>query len=122
MKKIFVTALIFAATATAVNAAGYQRDNTDTAAQPQVTNSRTTSTEEDIYRTYALQSEENDRHIIRFYDIDRIVISNKHHAVIRIYDDKWRLIEKTHDDVDKEVRTGNYYVTCSTKITGSYMK
>ena len=74
----------------------------------------------DIYRDYALNSEENDKHIVRFYDIDHIVIRNDQHALIRIYDAKWQLIEQTTDDVDKDVRAGNYYVTCSSRIKRSY--
>ena len=120
MKKIFVTVLIFAAMAATVNAASNELDNLVVETQTQVTNPQSASAEEDIYRTYALQSEENDRHIIRFYDVDRIVVRNQHHALIRIYDDKWRLIEQTREDVDKDVRAGNYYITSSTHIKGSY--
>ena len=76
--------------------------------------------EKDIYREYALNSEENNKHIVRFYDIDHIVIRNDQHALIRIYDAKWQLIEQTTDDVDKDVRAGNYYVTCSSRIRSSY--
>lgn len=106
--------------AVAANAAERQHDSEVCNTQTQVMNLQTAD-DQDIYREYVLNSEDNDKHIIRFYDIDRIVIENKHHAVIRIYDDKWRLIEKTTEDVDKEVREGNYYVTCSTKIKGHYM-
>ena len=118
MKKTFVTVILFVALAVAANAAEHDSEVSNTLTQ--VTNNQTAD-DQDIYRDYVLNSEENDKHIIRFYDIDRIVIENKHHAVIRIYDDKWQLIEKTTSDVDKEVREGNYYVTCSTKIKGHYM-
>jgi len=107
--------------AVAANAARYENDNMVEKTPAAVMNNEKASLDEqDIYREYALQSDENEQHIIRYYDINRIVIENKHHAVIRIYDDKWRLIEKTNTDVDKDVRAGNYYVTCSSKIKGSY--
>ena len=122
MKKTFVTVTLFVVMAVAANATGRQQDNAAGATQAEVINPQDDADDEDIYRTYVLNSSENDKHIIRFYDIDRIVIENKHHAVIRIYDSNWKLIEKTRDDVDKEVRAGNYYVTCSTKITGRYMQ
>ena len=118
MKKTFVTVILFVAMAVTAYAAEHDNEASNTLTQ--VTNNQTAD-DQDIYRDYVLNSEENDKHIIRFYDIDRIVIENKHHAVIRIYDDKWRLIEKTTSDVDKSVREGNYYVTCSTKIKGHYM-
>ena len=121
MKKIFVTVTLFVALATVANAARYEQDNTAANLQTEVINAqKTASAERDVYREYALQSEENEQHILRYYDIERIVISNKNHSTIRIYDDKWRLIEQTTDDVDKSVRAGNYYVTCSSKIRGGY--
>ena len=30
--------------------------------------------------------------------------------------------EKTNGDVDKDVRVGNYYVTCSSRITSRYVQ
>ena len=121
MKKIFVTVTLFVAMATVANAASRQQDNLVADKQTEVINAQTTAKpEHDVYREYALQSEENEKHILRYYDIERIVINNKSHAVIRIYDDKWQLIEQTNNDVDKSVRAGNYYVTCSSKIKGSY--
>ena len=127
MKKIFVTVTLFVALATVANAAGRNNDNQP--ANAEVTNIETVnnasteaSTQNDTFRTYALQSEENDKHILRFYDINRIVVKNKNHAVIRIYDDKWRLLEQTCNDVDKRVNEGNYYVTSTSRIRGSYEK
>ena len=109
--------------AAAANAASREQDNTVNATQTEVSNMQSAASDEnDIFRTHALQSDEADRHIIRFYDIDRIVINNDHHALIRIYDDKWQLIEKTNGSVDKDVRAGNYYVTCSRRITSRYQQ
>lgn len=128
MKKIFVTVTLFVALAQVANAARLNQDNV-TANQAEVTNIETVnnasteaSTQNDTFRTYALQSEENDKHILRFYDINRIVVKNTNHAVIRIYDDKWRLLEQTCEDVDKRVNEGNYYVTSTSRIRGSYQK
>lgn len=127
MKKLFVTVTLFVALATVANAAGLRRDDNFTARNAEVNNienvsAQSESDKHDVYRTYALQSEENDKHILRFYDINRIVIKNKNHAVIRIYDDKWRLLEQTSDDVDKRVNEGNYYVTSTSRIKGAYEK
>ncbi len=129
MKKIFVTVTLFVALAQVANAARLNQDNV-TADKETVTNIETVnnaaSTEasatHDKFRTYAMQSEENDKHILRFYDINRIVVKNTNHAVIRIYDDKWRLLEQTCEDVDKRVNEGNYYVTSTSRIRGSYQK
>ena len=121
MKKTFVTVTLLVAMAIVANAARYEQDNMVANTQTTVMNKQNASlSDQDIYREYVLQSEENEKHIIRYYDINRIVITNKHHALIRIYDDKWRLIEQTDQDVDKDVRAGNYYVTCSSQIKGSY--
>lgn len=120
MKKTFVTVTLLVAMAVAASAARYENDNMVGTPAAVMNNANASLDDQDIYRDYALKSEENEEHIIRYYDINRIVIENKHHAVIRIYDDKWRLIEKTNTDVDKDVRAGNYYVTCSSKIKGSY--
>ncbi len=128
MKKIFVTVTLFVALAQVANAARLNQDNL-TADKATVTNIETVnnasteaSTTHDKFRTYAMQSEENDKHILRFYDINRIVVKNTNHAVIRIYDDKWRLLEQTSEDVDKRVNEGNYYVTSTSRIRGSYQK
>ena len=105
----------------AINAAGFQHDNNVDNARTEFSDKQLAAlNEQDIYREYALNSEENEQHIIRYYDIDRIVIQNDHNAVIRIYDDKWQLIEQTNGSVDKDVRAGNYYVTCTSKIKGRY--
>lgn len=130
MKKTFVTVTLFVAMALAANATSRELDQ---ATNKQVTTDQKENVaissasyaadqtgEEDIYRTYALQSEENDKHIIRFYDVDRIVISNKEHALIRIYDNKWQLVEQTNEDVDKHVAAGNYYITSSSRLRGRY--
>ncbi len=121
MKKTFVTVTLFVAMAIAASAASREQDNMVATTQAEVINEQNAD-EHDIYRSYAMQSEEADKHIIRFYDIDRIVIKNDNHAVIRIYDEKWNLIEKTNGDVDKDVRVGNYYVTCSSRITSRYVQ
>lgn len=121
MKKTFVTVILFAVMVVAASAASREQDNVVANTQTEVANLQANASgETDIFRTHALQSEEVDKHIIRFYDIDRIVIRNEQHAVIRIYDDKWQLIEKTNGNVDKDVRAGNYYVTCSSRITSRY--
>ena len=121
MKKTFVTVTLLVAMVVAASAARYGQDNLVANKQTVVMNQQNASaSERDVYREYALQSEENEKHIIRYYDINRIVINNKQHATIRIYDDKWRLIEQTNTDVDKAVKAGNYYVTCSSQIRGSY--
>ena len=120
MKKNFVTVMLFAALTVAANAASNEQDKMVANTQTEVTNNQVTAGETDIFREHALQSEEADRHIIRFYDIDRIVIQNDKHAIIRIYDDKWQLIEKTNGNVDKDVRAGNYYVTSTSRITSRY--
>ena len=125
MKKIFVTVTLFAAMAVAANAASHQLDQAASAEQSAVSNQQSTVTtleQDDIYRAHVLKSEEVDKHIIRFYDVDRIVIQNKEHALIRIYDDKWRLIEQSNTDVDKDVRAGNYIITSTCRIRGSYQK
>ena len=123
MKKTFVTVMFFVAMAVAANAASNEQDKTVANVQTEVTNNQVAAAEDaDIFRKHALQSEEADKHIIRFYDIDRIVIKNDKHAIIRIYDDKWQLIEKTNGNVDKDVRAGNYYVTCSSRITSRYKR
>ncbi len=113
--------MLFAALTVAANAASNEQDKMVANTQTEVTNNQVAAAgETDIFREHALQSEEADRHIIRFYDIDRIVIQNDKHAIIRIYDDKWQLIEKTNGSVDKDVRAGNYYVTCTSRITSRY--
>lgn len=131
MKKTFVTVTLFVAMALAANATSRQQDQAavkQTAADQTVnvatgsdSGAADATEQEDIYRTYALQSEENDKHIIRFYDVDRIVVSNKEHALIRIYNNKWQLIEQTSNDVDKQVAAGNYYITSSSRIRGRYL-
>ena len=121
MKKTFVTVMLFLAANVAINATSYQPDNNVNNARTEFNDKQYASLEQkDIYREYALNSEENEQHIIRYYDIDRIVIENHQHAIIRIYDDKWQLIEQTNGSVDKDVRAGNYYVTCTSKIKGQY--
>ena len=130
MKKTFVTVTLFVAMALAAHATSREldqatdtqvtTDQTENVAISSASDAADRTVEEDIYRTYALQSEENDKHIIRFYDVDRIVISNKEHALIRIYDNKWQLIEQTNDDVDKRVVAGNYYITSSSRLRGRY--
>lgn len=130
MKKTFVTVTLFVAMALAANATSRQQDQAavkQTVADQTVNVATGSDSEaadatkqEDIYRTYALQGEENDKHIIRFYDVDRIVVSNKEHALIRIYNNKWQLIEQTSNDVDKQVAAGNYYITSSSRIRGRY--
>lgn len=121
-KKNFVIATLFVALATVANATGLrQNDNPD--ANQAVNNQQALNADQtDVYRDYVLNEEENDKHIVRFYNIERIVVENKQHATIRIYDDKWRLIEQTTSDVDKEVRQGNYYITSTAHIKGSYMQ
>ena len=121
MKKTFVTVTLFAAMAVAANAASRQLDQAADNRQSAVNNTEIASNQEDIYRAHVLQSDEMDKHIIRFYDIDRIVIKNDQHAIIRIYDANWRLIEETRDDVDKDMPVGNYYVTCTSHIKSSYV-
>ena len=121
MKKTFVTVSLIVALAAAANATSFERDNVVATSQAETAEMQSeVQSDEDIYRTHAMQSEEADKHIIRFYDIDRIVIKNDNHALIRIYDDKWQLIEKTRDNVDKGVRAGNYYVTCSRRMRSNY--
>ena len=121
MKKTFVTVMLFLAANVAINATSYQPDNNVNNARTEFNDKQYASLEQkDIYREYALNSEENEQHIIRYYDIDRIVIENHQHAIIRIYDDKWQLIEQTNGSVDKDVRAGNYYVTYTSKIKGQY--
>lgn len=121
MKKTFVTVTLFVAMAVAANAASRQLDQAADNRQSAVNNTEIASNQEDIYRAHVLQSDEMDKHIIRFYDIDRIVIKNDQHAIIRIYDANWRLIEETRDDVDKDMPVGNYYVTCTSHIKSSYV-
>lgn len=122
MKKIFVTVTLFVALATVANAAGRNNDNQP--ANAEVTNietvNATASESQDAYRTYALQSEENDKHILKFYDVNRIVVKNSQGAIIRIYDDKWRLVQETDRDIDTRVNEGNYFVTSTSRIRGSY--
>lgn len=122
MKKIFVTVTLFVALATVANAAGRNNDNQP--ANAEVTNIETVnadaSEKHDAYRTYALQSEENDKHILKFYDVNRIVVKNEQHALIRIYDDKWRLLQETDRDIDTRVNEGDYFVTSTSRIRGSY--
>ena len=122
MKKIFVTVTLFVALATVANAAGRNNDNQP--ANAEVTNIETVnadaSEKHDAYRTYAIQSEENDKHILKFYDVNRIVVKNEQHALIRIYDDKWRLVQETDRDIDTRVNEGNYFVTSTSRIRGSY--
>jgi len=125
MKKIFVTVTLFAAMAVAANAASHQLDQTVSEEQTSVSSNQSSVRsleDDDIYRAHAIQSEEVDKHIIRFYDVDRIVIQNKDHALIRIYDDKWRLIEQSDTDIDKDLRAGNYIITSTCRIRGSYQK
>ena len=122
MKKIFVTVTLFVALATVANAAGRNNDNQP--ANAEVTNIETVnadaSEKHDAYRTYAIQSEENDKHILKFYDVNRIVVKNSQGAIIRIYDDKWRLVQETDRDIDTRVNEGNYFVTSTSRIRGSY--
>ena len=122
MKKIFVTVTLFVALATVANAAGRNNDNQP--ANAEVTNietvNATASESQDAYRTYAIQSEENDKHILKFYDVNRIVVKNSQGAIIRIYDDKWRLVQETDRDIDTRVNEGNYFVTSTSRIRGSY--
>lgn len=122
MKKIFVTVTLFVALATVANAAGRNNDNQP--ANAEVTNIETVNAEasekQDAYRTFAIQSEENDKHILKFYDVNRIVVKNSQGAIIRIYDDKWRLLQETDRDIDTRVNEGNYFVTSTSRIRGSY--
>ena len=122
MKKIFVTVTLFVALATVANAAGRNNDNQP--ANAEVTNIETVNAEasekQDAYRTFAIQSEENDKHILKFYDVNRIVVKNEQHALIRIYDEKWRLLQETDRDIDTRVNEGNYFVTSTSRIRGSY--
>ncbi|MBO4361721.1 MAG: hypothetical protein J5823_02935 [Paludibacteraceae bacterium] len=121
MKKTFVTVMLILAANVAINATSFQHDTNVNNVRTELDGKQLASADDrDIYREYALNSEENDKHIVRFYDIDHIVIRNDQHALIRIYDAKWQLIEQTTDDVDKDVRAGNYYVTCSSRIKSSY--
>ena len=120
MKKTFVTVMLILAANVAILAASHPLDKTNTVRTELGGKQLSSADDRDIYREYALNSEENDKHIVRFYDIDHIVIRNDQHALIRIYDAKWQLIEQTTDDVDKDVRAGNYYVTCSSRIKSSY--
>ena len=122
MKKIYLTVTLFVALATVANATDLrQNDNTD-ANQTVMNQPAQRNDDTDVYREYVLNEEENDKHIVRFYNIERIVVENKQHATIRIYDDKWRLIEQTNNDVDKPVRQGNYYITSTSQIKGSYVQ
>ena len=67
MKKIFVTVTLFVAMATVANAASRQQDNLVADKQTEVINAQTTAKpEHDVYREYALQSEENEKHILRY--------------------------------------------------------
>ena len=121
MKKTFVTVMLILAANVAILAASHPLDTNVHTVRTELDGKQLASADDrDIYRDYALNSEENDKHIVRFYDIDHIVIRNDQHALIRIYDAKWQLIEQTTDDVDKDVRAGNYYVTCSSRIKSSY--
>lgn len=121
MKKTFVTVMLILAANVAILAASHPLDTNVHTVRTELDGKQLASADDrDIYREYALNSEENDKHIVRFYDIDHIVIRNDQHALIRIYDAKWQLIEQTTDDVDKDVRAGNYYVTCSSRIRSSY--
>ena len=121
MKKTFVTVMLILAANVAILAASHPLDTNVHTVRTELGGKQLASADDrDIYREYALNSEENDKHIVRFYDIDHIVIRNDQHALIRIYDAKWQLIEQTTDDVDKDVRAGNYYVTCSSRIKSSY--
>ena len=121
MKKTFVTVMLILAANVAILAASHPLDTNVHTVRTELDGKQLASADDrDIYREYALNSEENDKHIVRFYDIDHIVIRNDQHALIRIYDAKWQLIEQTTDDVDKDVRAGNYYVTCSSRIKSSY--
>ena len=115
MKKNFVTVTLFVAMALAANATNRQQgqaavkqtaaDQTVNVATSSDSEAADATEQEEIYRPHALQSEENDKHIIRFYDVDRIVVSNKEH---------------TSNDVDKQVAAGNYYITSSSRIRGRY--
>ena len=123
MKKNFVLVAVFVAMAAAANATGLEQDKMAVKTTTEVTNKQTNAAEQtDIYRDHVLNSEENDKHIIRFYGIDRIVIENKNHAVIRIYDNNWKLVEQTTQDVDKQVDAGDYFITSSSRIKGRYLE
>ena len=122
MKKNFVTVLVFVALATVANATGLRQNGNPDANQAVMNQTTQSTVETDVYREHVLNSEENDKHIVRFYNIERIVVENKNHATIRIYDDKWRLLEQTNTDVDKPVRQGNYYITSTAHIKGSYVQ
>ena len=89
MKKTFVTVSLIVALATVANATGIQQDNSAVSTtRNSLSEQPATPEEHDIYQEHVLNSEEVDKHIIHFYDIDRIVIKNNKHAVIRIYDAK----------------------------------
>lgn len=128
MKKIFVTVAV-ALVALNATMAGNRDHSTnlvnEQVALEQTVNEQTSVTDDafsqdDPYKEFAIKQDENDKHILRFYDIDRIVIKNNGKALIRIYNDKWQLIEQTNGDVDRQVADGNYFVTSSAKLKGSY--
>ena len=55
-------------------------------------------------------------YIIKFYDIERIVINNKYNHLIRIYDERFNLICQTRKDVNKSLKAGSYYVACDCRM------
>ena len=62
--------MLFLAANVAINATSYQPDNNVNNARTEFNDKQYASHEQkDIYREYALNSEENEQHIIRYYDI-----------------------------------------------------
>lgn len=60
-------------------------------------------------------------HITTFYGIEKIVVNNTKNVLIRVYNDKWKLILETNDNIDMKVTPGNYYIACANRIKCQYV-
>lgn len=105
MKKMFLAVAMMLATFGTINAKNASKKN------DQVLNTVKIETLQDV-----IEQNDSTPYIIKFYDIERLVIPNDSNALIRIYDEKWNLIYETTGSVDKFLLAGTYYVACEKRV------
>lgn len=110
MKKMFLSVAIALATFGVLNAKNYEKMNYE---QKELK----IETIEDV-----IQANDSTPYIIKFYDIERLKIKNDSNALIRVYNEKWKLILETNGDVNKTLIGGSYYVACNRKLKSLYVE
>ena len=121
MKKMFVTVAVVLTSLSAVNANNMSNDSLAASVNQPAEIQHFSPEIQKIVSTLT-DEETRNQHVVQFYDIDRLVIKNEHGATIRIYNDKWQLIEQTDKSVDRRVQEGNYFVSSTAKIKSKYSK